>query len=86
MFQGAEKEGKQAMTTTKKHWIEIYHKGQDKPSLVTITDSAPERVRQIIAALDGLELAWAFGSGERMPDQVEWYRPRPGREEGRHPC
>jgi hypothetical protein len=59
-----------------KHWIQVYHPGQLKPSLRDITNETQEEIRKTIKSFDDLDLPWAFGAGERMPDEL----PKEGRE------
>jgi hypothetical protein len=60
-----------------KHWIEIWHPDQLKPSLQEITNLRPDQISRIVDFFDEEGIPWAFGAGERMPDQIEW------RKEGR---
>lgn len=59
-----------------KHWIEVYNEGQLKPSLRDITHDTQDEIRRTIRGLDDLGIPWAFGCGERMPDQIEWIKRR----------
>jgi hypothetical protein len=64
------------MTMANKHWIEVHHPGQFRPSLEDITDRRPEDLATIIRFFDDEGIPWAFGCGEEMPDQL----PAEGRE------
>lgn len=63
------------MTNERKYWIEIYHPGQVRPSLQEITGMDQEQLRATIRQFDDLHIPWAFGCGDRMPDQVDWRKP-----------
>jgi hypothetical protein len=53
-----------------KHWIEVWHKNQLKPSLQDITDRRQDEVAAIIQFFDEENIPWAFGAGEVMPDAL----------------
>lgn len=59
----------------RKYWLEVYHSGQRKPSLRDITGASEDEVRRTVEGLDEMGIAWAYGSGERMPDAIEWFVP-----------
>lgn len=52
-----------------KYWIEVFHEGQRGPSLQDITGMTQEQIRKTIQSFDDLYLPWAFGCGDRMPDE-----------------
>jgi len=53
-----------------KHWLEVYHPGQPKPSLRDITDDTEDEIKRTIRGLNDLNIPWALGAGERMPDEL----------------
>ncbi len=57
-----------------KFWIEVFHRQDVRPGLQDITDWTPEDVGKLVKFFDDENIPWAFGCGDRMPDQIEGFK------------